>query len=381
MRKVVAFSWVLPVDNGCGGIERVTQRLMNGLSDQGYDCLFVLHDTENDRFMFDGEDVGSLDDFLQIRNVDTFVNQNGYSSQISELLDGAKWQGRYIVCHHNEPLYLRKIFDFRGVIAQLCARGSPTRVRIAWLARFLAYPVWHKFSLRKIADTQKRNYNRSDYYVVLSLSFLGELLELIGSDRMSKVVAISNPLSFDLLPMEAVKYAKGNEVLIVARLNDREKRISAALDAWKRIEDRDRDGWILKIVGDGPDAVSLREHARKLGLQRVVFLGHQNPLPHYRTAAIFMMTSRVEGWGLTLTEAMQTGTVPIAFAAFAAVHDIIEDGNTGMIVPNGDIAALAEATLRLMSDLERRRVLASNALASCQRYGLQAALDRWKMIL
>lgn len=381
MKKTVAFSWTFPLDTLSGGIERVTQRLMDGLSKRGYDCLFIQHDIEKNRFMFKGDDVGDLAGFLNRQNVDILINQNGYSSHVSEALDRLKWQGRYLVCHHSEPMYLRKVYDLRGVLTQVRTHENASGVRLAWLLRLMAYPLWQRSSTREIAKTQNRNYRHADHYIVLSPSFLPQFAKLIRQPVIPKVVSIPNPLSFEINPESVSNFVKKNEVLIVARLNDKEKRISAALKAWRIIEGQDRDNWMLKIVGDGPDVSLLQDMARKLGLKRVEFLGRQDPLPHYETASILLMTSRIEGWGLTLTEAMQTGAVPIAFDAYASLRDIVNDGDTGIIVPNGDIAALGEETLRLMKDPARRRSLAASAHAAAQRYRLDLVLDRWESIL
>lgn len=381
MKKTIAFSWIYPINETKGGIERVTRRLMNGLTKRGYQCLFLLHDIENNRFVHDEQYVGDLNVFLSRRNVDTLVNQNGYSSQLTDTLDGTKWHGRYIVCHHNEPLYLRKVYDLRRVFDELLAPKASARTRLGWLARLLSYPIWQKFSTQKIAKTQDRNYRRADYYVLLSPAFQPQLSRLIGRSVVPKVVAIPNPLSFEIDPGVVDNFVKKNEALIVSRLNDGEKRISMALKVWREIEANDRDGWILKIIGDGPDALALQVIAREMGLQRVVFLGHQNPLPHYQTASIFLMTSQVEGWGLTLTEAMQVGTVPIAFDAYASLRDIVDDGESGLIVPNGNIGVFAASVIKLMRDTERRNLLAANAVASVQRYRLESVLDQWEAIL
>jgi len=249
------------------------------------------------------------------------------------------------------------------------------------LARLLSYPLWQKLSTRRIAKTQARNYRRADRYVVLSPRFLPQLKKLIKQPDLSKAVAIPNPLSFEISPEEAGDLTKEDEVVIVARLYDAEKRISAALAAWQIVEKQDQEGWKLKILGDGPDAQFLQQRARALGLERVEFLGQLDPMSHYKPASIFLMTTRVEGWGLTLTEAMQHGAVPIAFDAYASLRDIVEDGENGIIVTNGDVAAFAEQTVQLMRDTERRKSLAANALASPQRYRLDLVLDRWETIL
>jgi len=380
VRKTVAFSWIYPLDASSGGVERVTKRLMDGLSERGLNCLFLLHDVERDRIFYKSQDVGELGTFLNRHGVDTVVNQDGHSSAITEALEHVRWPGRYIVCYHREPRHLRKLYDLRRVTSEILTSGATLKGRSAWFVRLLGYPLWRRWSDRRIAKTQDLNYRRCDRYVFLSPGFLPEFSKMIGRP-MSKTLAIPNPLSFDIKPEDARGFAKKAEALIVARLNDREKRISAALLAWQAIEKHDRGGWMLKIVGDGPDAAALQNMAQNLGLQRVVFLGRQDPLPHYKSASIFLMTSRAEGWGLTLTEAMQTGTVPIAFDAYASLREIIDHGETGIVVRNGDILALAEETRRLMEEPPRRQALAANALVACQRYRLEAVLDQWEAVL
>lgn len=381
MKKVVAFTWINPLDASMGGIERVTQRLIEGLERRGYVCLFLRHDTLRNVFIHNGVDVPSLGQFLRENEVDTLVNQNGYASTISELIEGVDWQGRYIVCHHNEPRFLQKIFGFRRLIAEVLDGGAPFGTRLAWCVRLVAYPVWKWWAAKGIARTQRLNYIACDAYVVLSQRFLVDLKALLGMTNLPRVISIPNPLSFEVDISEAIAFLKDKVVLVVARLNDAEKRVSAALDAWSKIESAGYDEWTLKIVGDGPDAQVLRDKARALGLKRAIFSGRQDPLPHYMSASIFMMTSRVEGWGLTLTEAMQTGVVPVAFDAYASLHDIVEDGETGIVVRNGDVTALAAAVMRLMSDQALRAGMANRATRVCQKYRIEAVLDQWEAVL
>jgi glycosyltransferase involved in cell wall biosynthesis len=381
MRKTIVFSWIFPLNTTSGGIERVTRRLIDELTNRGYTCHFLMHDIATGRFLYEGKDVGNIGEFLRRIGADTVVNQNGYSRVMTDALDAANWSGRYVVCHHNEPFYLRKLFNLPGVIGQIRAPNKPIYVRLTWLVRLLVYPLWQWISTNRIARTQARNYRRADRYVVLSRSFLQQLSMLLGQVELPKAVAIPNPLSFEVAPAEAVRFKKRHEVLMVARLHESEKRISAALNAWRLIENLDRSNWILRIVGDGPDAEFLQKRAQAMGLKHVTFEGRQDPFEYYKSASIFLMTSRVEGWGLTLTEAMQTGAVPVAFDAYASLSDIIEDGETGILVKNGAIAELADTTLRLIRDTKRRQRLAVRAVQSVQKYRIDCVLDQWEAIL
>ena len=76
MIKTIAFSWIFPLDALGGGVERVTRRVMDGLSVREYHCLFLLHDVEQGRITFEGAEIGDLGEFLETQKVDTFVNQN-----------------------------------------------------------------------------------------------------------------------------------------------------------------------------------------------------------------------------------------------------------------------------------------------------------------
>lgn len=85
-------------------------------------------------------------------------------------------------------------------------------------------------------------------------------------------------------------------------------------------------------MGIGSDLDSYKQYVRKHQLKQVSFRGLQVPEEYYRQASIFMMTSKSEGWGLTLTEAQQYGCVPIAFDTYASLHEIITDRFNGFII-------------------------------------------------
>jgi len=123
---------------------------------------------------------------------------------------------------------------------------------------------------------------------------------------------------------------------------------------------------IIGSIDDRGFANALEERVRAAGLaDRVRFLGELPiaELPRwYQRVSIYAFTSRNEGFGLTLIEAMAASTALVATRAGAA-ETVVIDGETGVLVPTGDSAALAAALESLMRDPERAREMGERARA------------------
>ncbi len=107
------------------------------------------------------------------------------------------------------------------------------------------------------------------------------------------------------------------------------------------------------VVGDGPEKGRLEARARELGLAgRVVFLGwrpHDEVLGLMARADAFVLPSAPEGFGLVYAEAMAQGT-PVVACRGEGPDDFVEDGVSGLLVPPGDVDAVARAIARLLDD-------------------------------
>ncbi len=152
------------------------------------------------------------------------------------------------------------------------------------------------------------------------------------------------------------------------------------LKIWAKLEPKFPD-WSLKMVGGGHEFESIRALAGTLGLKRVSFEGFQKPESYYRDASIFCMTSAYEGWGLVLVEAAAFGCVPVAFDSFAAVYDIIADGENGKLVPAFDLEKYAVTLAELMRDNALRERLVRNALRDVEQFSKEKIYARWEKFL
>jgi glycosyltransferase involved in cell wall biosynthesis len=191
-----------------------------------------------------------------------------------------------------------------------------------------------------------------------------------------KIYAIGNPLSFNnFYPVEALD-KKEKIVLVVARHDENQKRISLVLQIWQYIHKEDSK-WQLVLIGEGRDSEKYRSLAKKLHLQNVTFVGRSNPESYYYKASIFMMTSSYEGFGVTLTEAQQMGCVPIVFDSYKSLHDIIEHDINGIIIENNNIGEYVFKLRKLMTDNEYRRKMAINAIEACKKFSIDLIVNKW----
>lgn len=220
-----------------------------------------------------------------------------------------------------------------------------------------------------------------DKYVFLSPKFQQqyEMWSKKSEEWKGKLDAVPNPLVFSSDISEKEIAQKENRVLLVGRMVESCKKFSTALKAWQKIEqDKSLEDWSIHFLGEGPDLDSYKVLAKELGLKRVHFEGFQNPLPFYKQAKVFLMTSAFEGFPMVLVEAQQCGVVPVAVDSYLSLHDIIKDGKNGFIVPNNDIDAFVKKVIILMKNEDLLAELRMGGLKSCQQFSVKKIVDRWE---
>jgi glycosyltransferase involved in cell wall biosynthesis len=155
-------------------------------------------------------------------------------------------------------------------------------------------------------------------------------------------------------------------ILSIGRLS-REKSHADLLRAMGQLGSIPRP-WKLLLVGIGPEREALGRLACSLGIeQRVVFAGfHPDTTRFFAVADVFALPSRSEGSSNVLLEAMMA-KVPIAATRAGGNPEIVLDQNTGLLVPVGNSAALADALARLLREPDLARRLADSAFTRATR--------------
>lgn len=373
-----------------GGTERITASLAEGLSKfEGVKCfsLYRIADKSGAALsIFEKKlhlisllkEKETLRKFLIDNDIDIIVNQQAFTCTklFRELLPSSK---KVVFVHHFAPGSEEDFFTAKSHWHERKSLKGGYQI-LRWTVKGVLYPYYrHKF-LSTLKESYKNTYLYADKVVLLSKSFTQNFIDYggVAHDNDGKIIAIQNSLSFlDFFPMD--KYnEKQKEVLIVSRLVETPKKISYALRIWEKIElQPDLKDWHLIIVGHGEDEKRYKQFVKKRGLKRVYFKGRCNPRDYYNKAALFMLTSSKEGWGLTLTEAQQSGCVPLAFYSYASLPDIINNGENGVYVTYPDINAYSEKMIELMRNPELRRRMAEKAVISAHRFENESICQQW----
>jgi len=143
-----------------------------------------------------------------------------------------------------------------------------------------------------------------------------------------------------------------------------------------------RPHWSLVILGEGPERPRLEAQRRRLGLEGRTHLpgAVADPSAWLRRAKLFVLSSRYEGFSNALCEAQAWGVPAVAFDCESGPAEILRHGVSGLLVPPGDVPALAASLARLMDDEALRRSMAARAPEVVQRFGLEKVLDLWEAL-
>ena len=158
-----------------------------------------------------------------------------------------------------------------------------------------------------------------------------------------------------------------NVELVAAGRLTRQKGFDLLVDAVGSIQDLP---WRLTILGEGPDEASLVAQARALGIaDRVAFPGFvADPYPWFAEADLFVLSSRWEGFGHVIAEAMALGTPVLSTRCPSGPDEIIDDGVDGVLCAPDSADAIAASLRGLIADATLRTTLGERARESVMRF-------------
>lgn len=239
---------------------------------------------------------------------------------------------------------------------------------VAW--EHFSYDVIFGSKLQKIARKFSARY--ADALVVLTKADLNCYIN--NEKHIKNIVHINNPIDIT----QNIKYKEEKKtVLAVGRL-EYEKGFDLLLQSWKLIEPHHPE-WCLKIVGDGSKRSELEALSKELNLHNVSLIGYTSNIQgEYETADIFVCSSRSEGFGMVLIEAQAYGVPVISFDCPIGPGEIIQDGENGILVENGETQKLAQAIEKLINDKELRKLLIKYGKYTVMKFDSKVIASQWE---
>jgi glycosyltransferase involved in cell wall biosynthesis len=235
----------------------------------------------------------------------------------------------------------------------------------------------HDRSLRTLPlRAERTSHARRAAHVVCPSAYLRDLVLAWGIPE-ERVTVLPNPLP--ALPPNGPARPRETEGPLFAfagRLTT-QKALEVAFAAVEQVP-----GAVFVVAGDGPDRARLEAAAASSGAD-VRFVG---PLPRdgvlelFRSADATVLSSAWENFPHTVVESLAVGT-PVVSTAAGGVPEVVEDGANGLLVPVGDVAALAGALRRVATEAPLRAALAANAAASVERFAPERVYGELERLL
>ena len=138
---------------------------------------------------------------------------------------------------------------------------------------------------------------------------------------------------------------------------------------------------VLVLVGDGPELPKAEHLARELGIRDDLrLLGQQKPEPILQASDLFLLPSRAESFGLAALEAMACG-VPVLGYHAGGLPEVVEDGVTGLLCPEGTDLCLGATAADLLQDEPRYQAMRRAARARAEQFAPKPVVDAYERSL
>lgn len=379
MPKTICFYNAVEILPEHGGVERVTWVLASFFERNGYTVLFLskrerseLANPDKRQFFVPLRNGRKFEEFISERDIEIFVNQDGAAKFPYAIPQNRKFV--FVTVLHLRPFFFNEDSPFEKISRLPFSRVFPEPIlRKITSCRFFNNAFLKLFKII-LGFRYRKTIKMSDAFMLLSDAYKSEIKSIVGNKiSTTNIHAIHNPIP---LPVSNVDFSlKKKELLWIGRLVFSQKRPDLMLKIWALIQDRFPD-WSLRFLGDGEYLEELKKQAQKLS--RVFFEGRTSPQKYYENTSILCMTSAYEGFPMVLLEGAANGCVPVAFDSFAALRDIIVDGENGCVVEWADCEAYAETLCRLMEDSEMRVRLGRASLKwANERFSLDVIGAKW----
>ncbi|MGH4050584.1 MAG: glycosyltransferase family 4 protein [Clostridium sp.] len=240
---------------------------------------------------------------------------------------------------------------------------------------------WEHNSFDAYLNSKYRYYWNRDILFKEYLPYLDEhiVLTKLDANKYINQLEVSSKEIYNPLSFKSFEKSKliSKKIIAVGRLT-KQKGFDNLLKAFEIVNLHNNE-WTLDIVGEGEDEKKLKNLIVNLNLTKKVkihkFTNKVEDL--IREASIYSMSSRWEGFGLVVTEALELG-VPVVTFNTTGPSEIIEDGKCGCIVENNNIEAFADALIMLVDSYDKRLEYSINGIERVKCFYGENIIIQWQ---
>lgn len=345
--------------SGAGGLQRVLSVKTNYLIDKGYKVVIAVTNADEDEMIYNFND--------EIEIIKVYPNRNklfyfsSYKKHIKRFTDKVS-PDVVIVCDNG----------FKGFLLPLIIKNLPL-VYERHGSRFLEIKEKGRGLLQAVSD--KVTYHitgylarRFDKFVLLNKSAETEW-------NLKNASVIPNPLWFKATNISPLN----NKIAIAVGRHVYEKGYDRMFEIWREVV-KEHPDWILKIYGKVNPDYDVKAIASHYSIsENVVFEDPQsNIIKAYHEASVCLLTSRSEGFGMVLLEAMACGVPCIAYNCPVGLEEIIQDDVNGYLVADGDKQEFLNRVNLVIEDVKYRQLLGIHAKNSVKKFELNVIMDKWE---
>lgn len=371
--KTIKIAYCIPSLYSVSGMERTLSIKANYFAEEfGYEIYIILTDGKN------RENAFPLSDKIKVINLDInyddiwryplYKKMFAYSLKQIRFRRGLKrtlFEIRpdiTVSMLRREINFITKIKDGSKKVGEMHFNKSNYR-DFANSGSSLLKKIFAKFWMHQLIV----NLKRLDKFVVLSNEDKDKWVEL------NNLAVIYNPLpEFPESVSECT-----NKVVVAAGRFVRQKGFDMLIDSWRLVAKKHPD-WKLKIYGNGNKESFLNQIASNGNLEScILYDAVPNLSDKLSEGSVFAFSSRFEGFGMVITEAMACGLPPVAFACPCGPKDIINNGIDGFLTNPGDIDTLAEKINYLIENEGLRKEMGKKARNRAERFRIELIAQEW----
>ena len=360
-----------------GGMERVLTMKANYFAEHfGYDITIILTDGADKPLFY------PLSDKVKVVNLNIGFEELWTCSFVKKIV-----------------VYLKKQYLYKKMLKNELMRIRPD-ITVSMLRREINFINDIKDGSKKIGEihinrANFRNFDSKDEIFIKrlfakvwmndltnKLKRLDRFVVLTEKDKeawveLDNVCVIPNPLSF--IPQNISKLTE-KRVIAVGRYCH-EKGYDLLLKAWLIVQNSIAD-WRLEVFGEG-DRSQYEEMISSLNMDRHRCILHgrsSNIQDEFEKSSLAVCSSKFEGFGLVITEAMSCGLPVVSFDCPWGPRAIIHDGEDGLLVENGNVEKLADAIIWMIQHPEMRSNMATKAIENVQRFSIEKIAEKWRTL-